>query len=136
MKLLKTIAALAISTSAAIAIADTYDADYLTGSWSLEGARQCGNKDNEQVVFSAEGGISVYNDGRLESMGFWAVNDKVIRLHIVSSVARLDPERTEFEGEYNYVIIDALTIRQKRDEFEVVARVDGDLEHIVLSRCR
>lgn len=127
--------ACALLSIGALATADDYDADYLTGTWSLEGKNQCRNADAERVVLARDGAASIYNDGRLESVGFWARVDKLIQLHVVSSVHRLDPERTDFENEYSYVVIDALPIRQKKDEFEVVARVEGELEHIVLSRC-
>ena len=136
MTIRKIAIACVLATVGTVANAQEYDTEYLTGTWSLDGKSECRSEDAERVVFARDGGFRVYNDGRLESIGFWDQDEKLIRLHLVSSIHRLDPERTDYEGEYSYLFIDALPVRQTKDEFEVVARVEGQLEHIVLSRCR
>lgn len=133
----KLIALIAATGMAGVAAAaDTISADYLIGTWSLDGASACGQPDLEHVVFDRDGGFRSYRRGQLEAAGFWHLETNDLAFHVVSSAARLNPELAEYVGYYSMAEIDTLPTKVERDRFELVVRVGPRMNHWKLDRCK
>jgi len=116
--------------------ADKVTADYLVGTWSLEGPAACGKADGEYLTFSGDGGFHAYQGGRLRATGFWHLADQYLEFYVVSSAAIIDPELDEYIGYFSMAEINALETKVEKNRLELAVRLEERLDHWKLDRCK
>jgi len=116
--------------------ADKVTAEYLVGTWSLEGPAACGKADGEYLKFSSDGGFHAYQGGRLRATGFWHLADQYLEFYVVSSAAIIDPELDEYVGYFSMAEINALETKVEKNRLELAVRLAERLDHWKLDRCK
>jgi hypothetical protein len=115
---------------------DKVTAEYLVGTWSLEGPAACGKADAEYLTFSGDGGFHAYQGGRLRATGFWHLADQYLEFYVVSSAAIIDPELEEYVGYFSMAEINALETKVEKNRLELAVRLEDSLDHWKLDRCK
>jgi hypothetical protein len=118
------------------AAAERVSADYLVGTWSLDGEAGCGQKDAEKVVIDKDGAFRSYRRGRLESSGMWHVGGQYLAFHVVSSAALLSENFVDYSGLFSSADIEALETKVEPDHLELAVRLGDVLRHWKLDRCK
>jgi hypothetical protein len=71
------------------ASADDLSADYLHGRWVIDD-QDCSLPDSEYMEFNKNGTFEVTRTGNAEIVGFWAVKEGILDLHMVTSPGFFD----------------------------------------------
>lgn len=127
--------AAALVTTVAAA-AERVTADYLVGTWSLDGKPACGRPDMEHIVFDRDGGFRNYRGGRLQAAGLWHLGNDYIEFHVVSSAALINPDLDDYVGYFGMVSIDALETKVEKHRLELAVRTGDEMDHWELDRCK
>ena len=108
--------------------------DYLKGLWSLEGKDKCG-ADVEYILFADDGTFKTGRLNRIETVGFYRIEDDLIDLHMVGSLALFSDKLSPFDGQFQYFHMRTLPTSVSDNEFQGVASFGGDLERFAAARC-
>jgi hypothetical protein len=115
------------------------DGKYLAGKWEINTDGHCGGKDAEYIVFRNNGTFENGRSGKAESVGFWGIEDDVLRLHMISSpayFADIAQELKSYEGAYGYFLVKAVTFDMQKDSFGAVAVLGEQMNKLSAVRCK
>jgi len=130
-------ALLALQTSASFGEDVAVSADYLHGTWSLEGKEGCGSSDARYVLFRKNGTLEVGANGQIQRVGFWRiVNDAIVANTLMA------PNVTEdyhpfFRDSYRYEYVAPRVVHTEPGALTVVigSDLEKNKEQVTLTRC-
>ncbi len=119
--------------------ADDISATYLTGTWALESAKDCGSDDSTYTIYGKGGSFEYGRHGRAEAVGFWSVEGEVLTIQTLTSpayFADMHAGLKTFEGQYHYYTIVMMLVDQKKDSFTAVASLRDQISRFSAYRCK
>jgi hypothetical protein len=142
----RTIAFLAVQTCvlalAGAVSADEVPANFLPGTWGIGGPEACGSAGTEHITFDQNGTFRVFRDGEATAVGFWALVEDILDLHIIASPASFDDPTTTFDdalgglvGQYQYFYAKGLLFDIEPNAFRMVATMGDRLRGANYARC-
>ena len=120
------------------ATAAALDPGYLEGKWELDAQGPCGDKDAEHLILRGNGTFEYGRRGKAEAVGFWRIEEDVMRLEMLTSPAYfqdIHPELKPLSG-YEMQSMQAIPIEMQQDQFNVVARIGEQMKRFSLQRCQ
>jgi hypothetical protein len=114
------------------------DAGYLTGRWEINTQGTCGDKDAEHLIVRGNGTFEYGRRGKAEAVGFWRIEDDVMRFEMLTSPAYFQDIHPELKPLTGYEIqrIQAMPIGMQQDQFSAVASIGDRMKQLTLQRCQ
>jgi hypothetical protein len=114
-------------------------AAYLTGTWALESAKNCGSDDSTYTIYGKSGSFEYGRHGRAEAVGFWSLQGEVVTIQTLTSpayFADMNAGLKTFEGQYHYYTIVMMLVDQRKDNFTAVASLRDQISKFSAYRCK
>ena len=124
---------------AAPVYADDISPTYLTGTWALGSAKDCGSDDSTYTIYGKGGAFEYGRHGRAEAVGFWSVQGEVVTIQTLTSpayFADMNAGLKTFEGQYHYYTIVMMLVDQRKDNFTAVASLRDQISKFSAYRCK
>ena len=120
------------------ATAAALDAGYLAGKWEINSQGNCGSKDAEHLILRGNGTFEYGRRGKAEAVGFWRIEDDVLRFEMLTSPAYFQDIHPELKPLTGYEIqrIQAMPIGMQQDQFSAVASIGDRMKQLTLQRCQ
>jgi hypothetical protein len=124
----------ALSSTTAAAL----DAGYLAGKWEINSQGNCGSKDAEHLILRGNGTFEYGRRGKAEAVGFWRIEDDVMKLEMLTSPAYFQDIHAELKPLSGYEIqsMQAMPIDMQQNQFSAVASIGDMMERFTLQRCQ
>jgi hypothetical protein len=114
------------------------DAAYLAGRWEINTQGACGNEDAEHLILRGNSTFEYGRRGKAEAVGFWRIEDDVMRFEMLTSPAYFQDIHPELKPLTGYEIqrIQAMPIGMQQDQFSAVASIGDRMKQLTLQRCQ
>jgi hypothetical protein len=112
-------------------------ADYLRGRWVIDD-QNCSSSKSEYLEFRKDGTFKSIRTGKAEIVGFWALAEGIVTLHMVTSPAFFDDlykELREHEGAYHYFQASLVISNAEDENFEAVGVIGSQVKRMSAARC-
>lgn len=116
-------------------LAEELSTSYLVGTWSFQGKENCRVAGAEHVQFKENGTFEHGPQARVDSVGFWHVDENRVELHLVSSPHRLDDTLLGYKGQYGYAYLPVFAFDIESDAFDAVVEHEGEIRKRTVYRC-
>ena len=119
------------------AIAGDLSADYLYGRWVID-EQNCSSPDSEYFEFRKNGTFESTRRGETEIVGFWELNEDILKLHMVTSPAFFDDIHRAlvgFKGQYNYFQVRMVIFNTDQNSFEAFGVLGDEIKRATAERC-
>jgi len=120
------------------AIAGDLSADYLYGRWVID-QQNCSSPDSEYIEFRKNGTFESTRTGNAEIVGFWELNEDILKLHMVTSPAFFDDIHRAlvgFKGQYNYFQVRMVIFNTDQNSFEAFGMLGDEIKRATAERCQ
>ena len=120
------------------AIAGDLSADYLYGRWVID-QQNCSSPDSEYIEFRKNGTFESTRTGNAEIVGFWELNEDILKLHMVTSPAFFDDIHRAlvgFKGQYNYFLVRMVIFNTDQNSFEAFGVLGDEIKRATAERCQ
>lgn len=115
--------------------AEELTGSYLVGVWSFQGKDNCGVTGAEHVQFKLNRTFEHGRHGRVDSVGFWHVDENRIDMHAVTSPHRLDDTLLGYKGQYGYAHLPLFAFNIESDSFDAAAEHEAEIRMRTAYRC-
>jgi hypothetical protein len=112
-------------------------ADYLSGRWVLD-EKNCSSPDSEYIEFNKSGTFEGIRTGKAEIVGFWALKEGILDLHMVTSPAffvDIHKDMAGFEGIYSYFQGRMVIFNTQDKSFEAFGVIGNEMKRTSAVRC-
>ena len=112
-------------------------ADYLRGRWVIDD-QNCSSSKSEYLEFRKDGTFESIRTGKAEIVGFWALAEGIVTLHMVTSPAFFDDlhkDLREHEGKYHYFQASLVIFNTEDEDFEAVGVIGSQVKRMSAARC-
>lgn len=128
---------LAFQASASFGEDVAVSADYLHGTWSLNGKEGCGSSDARYVLFRKNGTLEVGQGEQVQRVGFWhIVNDAIVANTLMAPNVAED-YHPFFRDSYRYEYFAPRVVHAEPGAFSVLigSDLEKNREQVTLTRC-
>jgi hypothetical protein len=111
--------------------------DYLGGRWVIDD-QDCSSPDSEYMEFNKNGTFEGIRTGKAEIVGFWALKEGILDLHMVTSPGFFDDLNKElagFEGVYSYFQGRMVIFNTQDNSFEAFGVIGDEVKRSTAVRC-
>ena len=114
------------------------DVDYLAGTWEINSDGTCGKKDAEQLMLSKNATFDYGRRGKIESVGFWRIENDVVVLEMLTSPAYFQDIANELKDYTHHAIysLRMMPLDMQQDSFNAVGVINDQMSKLALRRCR
>jgi hypothetical protein len=114
------------------------DAGYLAGKWEINTGEKCGDKAAEHLILRGNNTFEYGRRGKVEAVGFWAIDDDVLTFDMFTSPAYFQDIHAELKPLSGYAIqsMQMMPIDMQQNQFSAVASIGGMMERLTLQRCQ
>ena len=129
---------LAMLGSVSSANAAALDVRYLAGKWEINTQGTCGNKDAEHLILRGNSTFEYGRRGKAEAVGFWRIEDDVVRFEMLTSPASFQDIHAELKPFTLYEIqsMQVMPLDMQQNQFSAVASIGDMMERFILQRCQ
>lgn len=128
-----------IGLSSAANAADM-DTDYLVGMWAIGTTEQkCADAESERFVFRKNGTFEASRSNKSEAVGFWQIDDDMVRLDFISSGGFFQDINTQLkalENRFSYFKVKLVAFNVEENRFEAVGILGDQVNKGVAVRCK
>ncbi len=114
-----------------------HSAEYLQGRWVV-GDQNCSSPNSEYMEFDKDGTFKGTRLGKPETVGFWNLDDGIIKLHILTSPVffqDLNKDLAKFEGLYSSFRGNMVIFNVKDNNFEAFGTIGEEIQKTTAVRC-
>ena len=122
------------TASANTAFAQTLESDYFVGRWTPDGESGCNDSNSEFMDLDDQGIIKTSRLGQVESVGFWEVEEGVLKAHLLG-LPSFVTGRIQTSVEFGYYVIKVLPFDVTENTFEGAVSHEEFLKRADYSRC-
>ncbi len=108
---------------------------YLHGVWTVDNKENCGNSDIEHLSFAPDGTFKSERFKITDAVGYWREKDDVIQLHLVTSPAHFDKRLQQFQGHFEYFLVQVVPIDVAEDKLRVFGLIGEQITKATMVRC-
>ncbi|MGB5177592.1 MAG: hypothetical protein WBP44_02565 [Gammaproteobacteria bacterium] len=117
------------------ALAEDISSAYLVGTWGLEGKENCGVSGKEHIKLAENGKFELGRLGRVDFVGFWALEGNRLDLHMVGSPYRIDNALVQHKDQYGYAHLPVFIFNMGNNTFDAVVPEQDDVRMRSAQRC-
>jgi len=108
---------------------------YLDGTWTLRQVENCGLKEFEHIAFHRDGTIETSRHGLVDALGFWRLEDGLVRIHLLASPAHYSDAFKDLTDRFDSFLITVMPLAVDKDAFEAVGAIGEQMQREKLFRC-
>ena len=112
-------------------------AEYLNSRWVL-GDQNCSSPNSEYMEFNQDGTFKGTRLGKPEAVGFWNMEDGILKLHILTSPVffqDLNKDLAKFEGFYSSLRGNMVIFNVQDKNFEAFGTIGDEIRKTTAVRC-
>ena len=112
--------------------------DYLAGRWVID-SQSCNSMESEYIEFRKDGTYVSGRGGKSEIVGFWNLEDDILKLHMLTSPAFFDDIHgalADFENKYQYLPARMVIFNAKKDSLEAIGLLGDVIKRAKAVRCK